>query len=156
MEKSVIQRFKEKVEFDSESGCVNWTGYCDPKGYAKFGRGRAAKWLYEFKNGRIPEGLEISHVCHNRACIRLHPEHVIAESHAANMRRSAKRGVWDGTRNPNAKLEAGEVLEIRTLFQREFYSAKTLAEQFNVSLRTIYYVINYETYFDLVPELYGM
>jgi hypothetical protein len=153
-----IERFKSKVEFDPETGCVIWTAYCDPKGYAQFGRkGRAARWLYEYVNGPIPEELEISHACHNPACVRPHPEHVIVESHADNMRRSAERGAFDGVNNGRAKLTEQEVLKIRQLWQRESYSARTLAEEFShVSLRTIYNCVNYETYFNLIPELYTL
>lgn len=149
-----IERFKLKVELDPETGCAVWTAARDSRGYSRFDTKRAARWLYEYKNGPIPEGLEISHVCHNPACVRPHPEHVIIETHAANMARSAKLGVWDGVRNSQSKLTEIEVIEIRTLYQLSSLSLKRLAELFKVSLRTIYNVISYETYFDLVPDLW--
>ncbi len=43
------------------------------------------RWLYERWVGPIPEGLEIDHLCRNRACAN--PAHLEAVTHRENMRR---------------------------------------------------------------------
>lgn len=68
-------RFDEKV--DRSGDCWVWTGASHGDGYGSFklhGRnGRtvlAHKWNWERINGAVPEGLELDHVCRNRACVR--------------------------------------------------------------------------------------
>lgn len=74
-----------------ENGCWVWLGATNKKGYGHI-RGvengplvavhRAA---YELAKGAIPEGLEVDHLCFERAC--LNPEHLEAIDHAENVRR---------------------------------------------------------------------
>lgn len=56
-----------------------------PDGYPKSGRHRR---VYEAHVGPIPKGLEIDHLCRNRACINL--EHLEVVTHKVNM----ERGHW--------------------------------------------------------------
>ena len=78
------------------SGCWEWAGAKSKLGYGKVnlpsGSVFAHRVLYEFVNGPIPDGLEIDHLCHNRACVR--PDHLEAVTHAENIRRSAVYKQW--------------------------------------------------------------
>jgi hypothetical protein len=154
-----LERFKANIEVDTATGCHNWTGGSGARGYAQFYLNgkmhRAARWLYETTVGAIPEGLEISHRCHNRKCTRIHADHVIIETHAENMRRSAMRGAWRGERNGKAKLNHAEVRLMRELYQGggPEVTPTRLSQQFGVSLRTVYNVINYETYENVIPAI---
>jgi hypothetical protein len=61
--------------------CWIWTGYIKPEGYGEVHRGGrkmyAHRLSYETFVGPIPEGLQLDHLCRNRACISpLHLEPV--------------------------------------------------------------------------------
>ena len=83
------KRFYDKVSVDPETGCHNWTGARHRNGYGAFGLDgkvhRPHRIAYELFKGRIPEGLEIDHLCRNRGCVN--PDHLEAVSHQENMRR---------------------------------------------------------------------
>lgn len=69
------ERFWQKV--DKTDGCWNWTAALF-RGYGIFrfqGAARIAHRIsYAWRNGPIPEGIEIDHMCHNRSCVN--PDHL--------------------------------------------------------------------------------
>lgn len=73
-------------------GCWTWTAATDRDGYGKFtdhSNGRrmhAHRFAYELLVGEVPEGLELDHLCRNRACVR--PDHLEPVTHLENVRRS--------------------------------------------------------------------
>ena len=59
----------------------------DSRGYVGTGHGRYGhRDAYEAAKGPIPDGLEIDHLCRNRACIN--PDHLEAVTHRENVRRA--------------------------------------------------------------------
>lgn len=78
-------RFFKWVDQVTPLGCWQWTGCINPKGYGTFDARMAHRFSYRLSKGEIPEGLEIDHLCRNRACVR--PDHLEAVSHQENIRR---------------------------------------------------------------------
>lgn len=72
--------------------CWMWTAAFGDDGYGRTSAGRARKnlrvhrYVYELLVGEIPDGLEIDHLCMNKACCN--PDHLEPVTHAENMRRT--------------------------------------------------------------------
>jgi hypothetical protein len=83
------ERFEAKYVRLTESGCWAWTACISKAGYAKFGDGLKVRpahiWSYEQKKGKVPQGLELDHLCRVRCCVN--PDHLEAVTHKVNMTR---------------------------------------------------------------------
>lgn len=77
------------AKIEKTETCWNWIGYLSPKGYGRFnvnGKNKYAyRVTYEWIKGPIPDGLELDHLCRNRACVN--PDHLEPVTHKENQSR---------------------------------------------------------------------
>ena len=137
-----IERFHTSYEIDPISGCYNWTGYKDIGGYGRFKHNRKMylphRWIYEYLNGPIPEGLVVRHQCHNPACVN--PEHLLLGTPQDNSDDMIKANRSPrGEKNPKSILTEQDVILIKKFLKRqnERGVGTFLSRWFNVSRNTI-------------------
>ena len=88
---SLIQKIYRHTEFVPQ-GCWNWTRAKSAAGYGVVRPAGSSKVVYthrasfEFHRGPIPAGLDLDHLCRNRACCN--PVHLEAVPHRVNMLRA--------------------------------------------------------------------
>jgi hypothetical protein len=113
-------RFAEKICYDPVTGCWVWQSQISNVGYGLFyaSPGKvvtAHRWAFKRWNDAIPDGLELDHLCRNRACAN--PWHLEPVTRSENQR----RGLWCALRS----APSPEVLEQRRERTRELNRAKT-------------------------------
>ena len=91
MTDQVLERFWDKVKVDETTGCWNWTAYKDHSGYGIFridskNTSSSHRFAYQVNKGKIPEGLQLDHLCKNRKCCN--PEHLEVVTLQENTNRS--------------------------------------------------------------------
>lgn len=66
----VIDRFMAKVKVD-DAGCWLWVAHADSAGYGRFKLGKRDRLAhvvaYSLMKGKVPDGLQIDHVCHSES-----------------------------------------------------------------------------------------
>lgn len=121
----------------SESGCWVWqkgtkNGYGHTMLKGKPQQAHRASWMIFV--GDIPNGMQINHKCHNRACIN--PDHLYVgdqKQNMADMMVAGRANPLKGEQNGHSKLTAEKVLEIRASND----PSKLIAENMGVSVSLV-------------------
>lgn len=132
------------------SGCLEWTGGCDPDGYGIIGVGgvsrRLPRFAWERSNGPIPPGVIIRHRCDNPPCFEA--AHLVAGTHKDNVADMFERGRNADRRGelcPTAKLTWPQVREIRRLIAAG-ESQGAVSARFMISRRNARKIISQQTW----------
>ena len=132
-------RFEDKYEDVTESGCWIWIAYSLPNGYGRFGlNGKtelAHRASYMLHKGDIPEGFHVCHTCDTPSCVN--PDHLFLGTPKDNMQDCKKKGRMNngnpkGESNGKSKLTENDVFEIRDLLENSPYSQAKIAEIYEV------------------------
>jgi len=160
---SIKDRLIKKIKININTGCWDFTGSKDLKGYGKLWDGNTMRSAHrisfiEYK-GSIPDGLFVLHKCDNPGCIN--PDHLFLGTHNENMEDMRKKGRsctekrLCGSRNFNSKLSENDIPKIKKrLLNGE--SCKKIAESYSVDRTTISFIKNGTTWKHLKGENNGI
>lgn len=88
IKKDILTRINERLDKTGE--CWIWQGTTKPMGYGTIHYDKKPRLVhrlnYQLLVGEIPVGLELDHLCRNRACAN--PEHLEPVEHRVNIKRS--------------------------------------------------------------------
>jgi hypothetical protein len=148
--RSMQDRFRERVDKNSPNGCHLWTAATTSSGYGAIcddsGRqipAHRAAYMLAHEMTSLPPKTEVCHRCDNPPCVN--PDHLFLGTRTDNVRDMLKKG-----RSPHAKLTTYDVRAIRRLYRSSAYSQQRLAAQLNVSPATIWQIVTKQTWRQVV------
>jgi hypothetical protein len=137
------ETFWKRVSVGSDNDCWIWTGSRTKQGYGNLRIKQktvyAHRYIYELRNGKIPDGLVVCHKCDNPACVN--PSHLFLGTQGDNVRDRDEKGRRGsnpprGESHHNSKLTEKDVAEIRKMLA-DGQSIRKIASKFGVTSWTI-------------------
>lgn len=133
----LVERLLEKLIPDPVTGCLNWAGAKNLKGYGRIKETRGPTRLphrvaYEIARGTIPEGLVIDHLCRNPACCN--PDHLEAVTLRENTRRG-NSGLKDAIKTHCPQGHPYDEVNTRRTLSGNRYCAICKRDQTNATSR---------------------
>ena len=135
--KPLVERLRSRT-VRVESGCLEFQGARDRKGYGVIARGGHGEGVYkthraawELAHGPIPPGMSVCHRCDNPPCCN--PEHLFLGTHADNMADKVAKG-----RDPR-KYSAEQIRHMRDLLAIGLPDAR-IAAAFGCTNKFVYCV----------------
>lgn len=111
----LIDQLSDK--FTIGDGCWEWTAGRNTNGYGAINiarrQYRAHRVMYEWLVGPIPSGMDLDHLCRNRACVR--PDHLEPVSRQTNLLRGKTLTAANAAKT---HCDAGHELTIDNVYER--------------------------------------
>lgn len=145
-----VEALKDYPVKKTKSGCLNWQGWKNPKGYGCISRRIEGKLVRIYAHRIVMatligenflySGLLACHSCDNPSCIN--PKHLFVGTHRDNtldMIKKKRHNPWDrrGEVNPKARLTEKQVIKIRKIYKPRVLTHTKLAKMFKVSKECI-------------------
>jgi hypothetical protein len=124
--------------------CWYWRGAKGKRGYGLFRINGvtfyAHRLSYFLANGSISD-LDVMHSCDHRPCCN--PAHLSQGTRLENIRDAVQKGRHQhGETNHKSKLKEQDIKDIRAKWASKKYTTIQLSDEYNVSRRHIYTIIN--------------
>lgn len=159
LKKTLEERFIEKIEIVTESGCWLWNGYIREGRHGQSSmNGRvvyAHRLSWELAYGPIPKGLVVCHKCDVPFCVN--PNHLFIGTQADNIGDCVRKSRHTfGEKKYCAKLSADQVRRIRS----DGRGPSAIADEFCISAPTVCdikarrswrHIPEHESMIDLMP-----
>jgi hypothetical protein len=139
-----MEKILQRKLIDNLTGCWNWTGSKDGKGYGMVMRNgrtwRVHRVVYVHYFGDIPEGNLVCHKCDNPSCFN--PDHLFTGTILDNNRDREEKGRGadrHGEKHGMSKLTNEQVMEIRQIGRT--MSQRKIGKLFGVSHCMVGYIL---------------
>lgn len=120
-------------------GCWEWTGHRSEKGYGKTrfqGKEQQAhRVTWHLTNGPISEGMQIDHVCRNRACVRPSHLRMVTNKQNGEHRGASKNNRSSGVRGVHKHGDKWQVVVVHNREHHRFGTYATIEEAEKVAIR---------------------